>query len=112
MTKKSKEKNESNVIEIEATPREVEETKAILQENKDDKVRIIISEQEGDENQGDVVLGLNGKFYQIKRGFPVEIPKDLLEVLNHAIITKMSQNMETQEITYKDVPRFAYQVLP
>ena len=110
MAKVSKDKD-SKVIEIEATPREVEETKAVLQANTNDKVRIIISEQEGDENQGDVILGLNGKFYQIKRGFPVEIPKDLLEVLNHAVITKMTQNMATQEITYKDVPRFAYQVL-
>ena len=111
MAKVSKDKD-SKVIEIEATPREVEETKTILEETKSDRVRIIIAEQEGDENQGDVILGLNGKIFQIKRGFPVEIPRDLLEILNHAVTTKMTQNMETQEMSYRDVPRFPYQVLP
>lgn len=33
------------------------------------------------EKQDDVTVGINGKFYKIKRGEPVEVPAEVYEVL-------------------------------
>ena len=101
----------ATTAEVEASPAEVLETKKILVEEKPKKVRIIIAEQEGEENQGDVFVSVNGFPYQIKRGFEVEVPESVVEVLRHAITTKMTQDAYTQAMTYKDVPRFSFQVL-
>jgi hypothetical protein len=109
MTKVSKEKN---VIEVEANLNEVEETKKILTAPpKPERVKIIISESDGDDGQADVFLSVNGKAYTIKRGFEVDVPREVLEVLDHAITTKMIQNPTTFEMSYKNVPRFPYQVI-
>jgi hypothetical protein len=109
MTKVAKEKN---VIEVEANLNEVEETKEILTAPpKPERVKIIISESDGDDGQADVFLSVNGKAYTIKRGFEVEVPPEVVEVLEHAVTTKMVQNATTFEMSYKNVPRYAYQVV-
>jgi len=100
-------------MEIEATPKEVQKTKDILLEKVSvpKRVKIVIPEQEGEDNQGDVFISVNGRAYQIKRGFEVEVPPEVIEVLDHAISTKMSQDMRTMEMSFKDVPRFPYKVI-
>lgn len=75
------------------------------------KVTIIIEEQEGDENTGDVFVEINGYAYQIRRGFEVDVPEGVVSILKNSIITKMFQNKLTDEITYKDVPRFNFRVI-
>jgi hypothetical protein len=78
---------------------------------EDKKVKIIIEEQEGDENSGDVFVSVNGYGMTIKRGFPVEIPESFVDVLRKAVITKMTQDKETDEIKYRDVPRFNFRIV-
>lgn len=101
------------VKEFEADAKEVQETKDILLKEPEapKRVKIIIAEGEGEENQGDVFVSVNGKAWQIKRGFEVEVPQEVIEVLDHAVTTKMTQNLDTQEMYYKNVPRFAYQIV-
>lgn len=75
------------------------------------KVTIMIEEQEGDENTGDVFVSVNGHAWQIRRGFEVEVPESVVHVLKNAVITKMIQDRLTDEIKYKDVPRFNFRII-
>jgi len=75
------------------------------------KVKLLIEEQEGDEHSPRVFIQVNGFPYSIKRGFTVEVPESVIEVLKNAVITKMFQNVDSGEITYKDVPRFNYRIM-
>lgn len=102
---------DKKVVEFEANVSEVADTKSMLMNEPEAKVKIIVAEQEGEENQGDVFVSVNGVAYQIKRGFEVEVPVSVVEALKNAVATKMSQDAYTQAMTYKDVPRFAFQVL-
>jgi len=89
----------------------VETPKAEVKPAEEKKIKIIIDEQEGDENSGDVFVSVNGKAFQIKRGFPVDVPESVVTVLKDAITTKMTQNLQTGEFYYKDVPRFSFHVV-
>jgi hypothetical protein len=75
------------------------------------KVRIVIEESDDENASNEVFVSVQGYAYQIRRGVPVEVPESVLEVLNHAVQTKMIQNMETYEMTYRDVPRYTYRIL-
>lgn len=75
------------------------------------KVTIMIEEQEGDENSGDVFVSINGFAYQIRRGFEVSVPESVVEILRNAITTKMWQDKQTDEIKFRNVPRFNFRVI-
>lgn len=72
------------------------------------KVKIIIDQQEGEENQDRVFISVNGYAYSMQRGVELEVPESVVKVLETSIQTKMHQNPETGEITYRDVPRFSF----
>lgn len=83
----------------------------VLPAPKSEKIKIVIEEQEGDENQGSVFVSVNGYAYLIKRGFPVEVVPSVVNVLKDAVITRIYMNPDTGETTYKDVPRFNFRIL-
>jgi hypothetical protein len=76
-----------------------------------ERITIIIEEQDGDENQGDVFVGLNGRSFLIQRGVPVSVPIGVLDILKNSIQTKLLQDIETREKRYKDVPRFNIRIV-
>lgn len=49
-------------------------------------VTIFIDEEKGKPNYE--VVGVNGKMYQIQRGVDVEVPEEVVHVLNNAIATR------------------------
>ena len=55
------------------------------------KVRIMIDEIAGMSNYE--VVGVNGVVYQIKRGVPVEVPPEVVTVLEHAQMTHVEKTM-------------------
>lgn len=75
------------------------------------KVKILIEQQEGVETQERVFVSVNGYAYSIKRGIPVEVPESVVRVLETSIQTKMYQNVESGEITYRDVPRVNFRII-
>lgn len=81
-----------------------EEPKPVVGRSKDDWVTIIIAEDEKD--QQPAFVGVNGKSYRIRRGEPVSVPPQVVEVLKHAqqIIT----NPKTGES--KAVPTYPYRI--
>mgnify|MGYP000479304397 CR=1 FL=1 len=65
---------------------------------------ITIFTGEGDAGREDVFVGVNGFSFKIKRGKPVEVPVEVVEVLNNAVTTKY-ENGEAIHI-----PRYAFAV--
>lgn len=75
------------------------------------KVKIMIDEQEGEESQSDVFVSVNGQSFLIKRGFVVEVPEYVVHALKNCIMTTMKQDKYTEEMIYKDVPRYPFHVI-
>ena len=69
-----------------------------------DRVTITIHSGEGSAGREDVPVFVNGFGFQIKRGKPVEVPVEVVEVLRNAVTTQY-ENGEAIE-----VPRFAFSV--
>lgn len=69
---------------------EVVEAATATISNSATKERFAITIEEGHENHDapDVFVGVNGRSYLIQRGMRVEVPKEVLEVLDHAVIDK------------------------
>lgn len=65
---------------------------------------ITIHSGEGTAGREDVQIFVNGFGYNIKRGKPVDVPEEVLEVLRNAVTTQYDGG-ETVE-----VPRFAFSV--
>ncbi len=53
-------------------------------------IKIMIDAVDGKSNYE--VVGVNGKIYQIKRGVPVDVPPEVVEVLKNAVETRLSQS--------------------
>lgn len=68
---------------------------------------ITIHPQEGFEGKDDVKVGINGKVYQIKRGFKVQIPESVLKNLEDCKYTIVSRDDNGNE-DIREVPRFSY----
>jgi len=69
-----------------------------------ERVTITIHSGEGSAGREDVPVFVNGFGFQIKRGKPVEVPVEVVEVLKNAVTTQY-ENGEAI-----DVPRFAFSV--
>ena len=69
-----------------------------------ERVTITIHSGEGSAGREDVPVFVNGFGFQIKRGKPVEVPVEVVEVLRNAVTTQY-ENGEAIE-----VPRFAFSV--
>ena len=66
-------------------PAKVSENITVGTENAVDRVRIIIDQVIGMSNYETV--GVNGRIYQIKRGEPVYVPQEVVNVLQDAVMT-------------------------
>lgn len=66
---------------------------------------IVIHQGEGAAGREDVPVGVNGVMYLIKRGKPVEVPTEVVGVLETAVTT-VYENGEAI-----DTPRFAFSVV-
>ena len=66
-------------------PAKVSENITVGTENAEDRVRIIIDQVKGMSNYETV--GVNGRIYQIKRGEPVWVPQEVVNVLRDAVMT-------------------------
>jgi hypothetical protein len=104
-------KEEVREVKFEEAKEEKVETLKDLKPKAVKKVKLLIEEQEGDEHSPRVFLSVNGYPYSIRRGMVVEVPEAVIGVLDNAIVTKMFQNVDTGEITYKDVSRFNYKIV-
>lgn len=69
-----------------------------------ERVTITIHAGEGSAGREDVPVFVNGFGFQIKRGKPVEVPVEVVEVLRNAVTTQY-ENGEAI-----DIPRFAFSV--
>jgi len=81
--------------------------KASIKSNGKAKKTIIIEKQDNYEGQYDVTVGVNGYVYQIKRGVPVEVPPEVIEVLKNAVISKMVKDDHGNDVLV-DMPRFLW----
>lgn len=73
------------------------------------KVKLTIFEQEGDMGKQPVYVGHNGYGYLIKRGEPVIVPLEVVNVLNDAKITELETQQGGKQVE-RSRPRFAFQV--
>ncbi len=93
------------------TPGVTQLTREYLRKQK--KVKIIIPKTE--QEKGDVYIAVNGHNYLIQRGQEVEIPEDVLQVLDHAVIEeyvqKRSPDGEGYTMEKVEVKRFPYQIV-
>jgi hypothetical protein len=72
--------------------------------------RILTIHQTNDDGGGeDVFVGINGYGYQIKRGEPVEVPEEVVQVIANAKQELMTFGKDGQVIS-RTTPRFPYSV--
>ena len=50
--------------------------------NKPSRVKVIFHNQDGDLGKGDIFVSVNGYAYQIKRNEPVDLPPEVIEVID------------------------------
>lgn len=99
--------DETQVIEkpVKSRPEKVKQTAAAAEAGlSGTRKTITIHPGEGAAGREDVPVFVNGFGFQIKRGKPVEVPVEVVEVLKNAVTTQY-ENGEAVE-----VPRFAFSV--
>ncbi len=73
------------------------------------RVRVILDEG-GEQDLPYVFISLNGVAYKVQRGVEVELPVELLEILDHAVMTVMVKD-QNNRYTPRKIMRFPYRVL-
>jgi hypothetical protein len=78
----------------------------------DPKWDIVIPMVESDDNSGksDVLVGVNGRAWQIKRGVQVRLPHRVVIALQNAMAT-IIRHTETGDVDSRDAQRFPFQVM-
>jgi len=74
--------------------------------NKPSRVKVIFHNQDGDLGKGDIFVSVNGYAYQIKRNEPVDLPPEVIEVIDNAVITH-TERVDGVDQT-RDLQRFPY----
>ena len=77
---------------------------AVRIDEKTKKIRIIIDEMAGCKDNYEAV-GVNGVVYQIKRGVPVEVPPEVVHVLELAKATHIEQKQSPATGELEEVKR-------
>ena len=73
------------------------------------RIKIFASTEEGGNHA--VFVSHNGIAYLIPRDEVMDVPDELLEILNNAVTTITSPNRDGVGVITRDVPRFNYQVI-
>lgn len=74
------------------------------------KKTITIHTSEADGGHDAVSIGLNGYMYQVPRGMPVEVPEELVFILENAKTTTFHPTGKPGEFTERVSNRFAFSV--
>jgi hypothetical protein len=70
------------------------------------RVELTINQDSGENGREPVFVGLNGVGFQIPRGVPVNVPVELLEILDNAVQTVYESNGNTAQA--REVKRYSY----
>ena len=73
------------------------------------RMKLTIYEQEGTEGSDDVAVSVNGVAYQIKRGVEVEVPSEVVHVLENAVTT-VFEPLKEGGVRERNVKRFNFSV--
>ena len=80
-------------------------------EAKEDRVYIKLEENDNIPPTGQF-FGINGRHYMLRPGEPASVPRELVNVLNLAIMSVPQVDPSTSQVVgYRDKLRFPYQVL-
>lgn len=90
----------------EPTPVQVVRATDLSEDLSGKRVELTINQDSGENGREPVFVGLNGVGYQIPRGVPVNVPVELLEILDNAIQTVYESNGTTAHA--RDVKRYSY----
>ena len=104
-TKKTEEVPKEETV-VEETVKEEPEKKAPVDETSDEYWNEQVpfyAFKDGDKYKDDIVVGVNGKIWQIKRGVEVMIPRFVKQV----IIQSMEQDAQTAELIERQENAFA-----
>lgn len=71
-----------------------------------ERVELVVNQGEGENGREPVYVGLNGTGYQIPRGIPVNVPVEVLQILDNAVQTVYESTGSTT--TPREVKRFSY----
>jgi hypothetical protein len=75
----------------------------------EEKLRLIVANQEGPEATAFVKVCVNGNMFAIPRDKEVIVPSSVVEVLRNAIVTRLVQ--ENGQTIERSAPRFSFTVL-
>ncbi|MGC9239763.1 MAG: hypothetical protein ACP5D5_08890 [Acidithiobacillus sp.] len=78
-------------------------------EGKGKRVRILISEG-SEQDLPYVFVGVNGQSYQISRGEEVDVPVEVLEVLDNAVTVTYVKTKDRKQVARRQL-RFPYRVI-
>ena len=100
--------------EVEAAPQPSPAQKATVDQLKKIRpmTRIILEENDEIPAVG-LFLGHNGNGFLLKPGMPVDVPNEILGILNDAVMSSPVIDPETKAITgWRQRMRYGYRVLP
>lgn len=74
------------------------------------KKAITIHTSEADGGHDAVPIGLNGYMYQVPRGMPVDVPEELVQILENARVTTFHPGKTAGEFVERTSNRYAFSV--
>lgn len=95
--------------ESEATPAAKALAAGVSGSLSGEKKIVTIHPHQGEGGSDDVFIGLNGYSYVIKRGKPVEVPAEVVQILENATQT-IYDSKDGGGSQGREVPRFAFSV--
>lgn len=76
-----------------------------------DTLRIVLEENDDIPPTG-LFLGINGKGFMVKPGEPVDLPKYLIEILDHAVMSSPQIDPSTKQVIgYRERMKYPYRVI-
>lgn len=109
--------NESTVTTIDDAPKHVEPQTAVVMRGSDEgdqlsgeRVELTIMPGEGENGRDAVFIGLNNTGYHIPRGVAVNVPVELVEILDNAKPMVYESNGGT--VRAREVQRYSYSSRP
>lgn len=99
----------STIDDVPAVAQPKPSKKAKQVEQTEDRKMLTIHATDGDGGSDNVFASVNGYAYYIKRGQPVSVPDEVIEVLKNATVTKYRQGKDGQTEAY-EVPRHTFTV--